>query len=337
MLRIIASRLATLPVMLLGVVLLLFFVTHLIPADPARVAVGPNASQEAVEAMRERMGLNDPLLVQLGTYLKQLVRLDLGDSIYDKQPVVDSLRRYAPATIELALVAAFLMIVTGVSLGIFAATSNSRIAVQLTRLGTIAGRAVPAFWLAMLLQFFFYSRLSWFPSGGRLNMYAHDPPRSITGLYLVDSALTLNGGVFVDAAHHLVLPALALAIGGTADVMRMTRAQILSEMRHDYTRSARAKGLSDRTVLLRHVLPNAMSAVLTLIGIRVGYLLAGAVLVESIFNWPGLGRYSLDAIQNFDFQALTGVTLLVTTIFLVINLIVDLISLALDPRARGRG
>ena len=336
MIRIIAGRLATLPLMLLGVVLLLFVLGHLIPADPARVAVGPNASAEAVEAMRERMGLDDPLPVQLGRYLRQLVRLDLGDSVYDKQPVTDSLRRYAPATIELALAAATVMILLGVSLGVYTATAKSRVAEQLIRLGAIAGRALPAFWLAMLLQFIFYSRFSWIPSGGRLNLDEVDPPTHITGLYLIDSALTLNGRVFVDAAHHLVLPALALAIGGTADVMRMTRAQILSELRNDYTRSARAKGLKDRTVLLRHVLPNAMSAVLTLIGIRVGYLLAGAVLVESIFNWPGLGRYSLDAIKNFDFQALTGVTLLVTTIFLVINLVVDLIGLALDPRARGR-
>ncbi len=336
MARVIAGRLATLPLMLLGVVLLLFVLTHLIPADPARVAVGPNASADAVEAMRERMGLNDPLPTQLTRYLQQLVHFDLGDSIYDKQPVTDSLRRYAPATIELALVAAMLMIVFGILLCIYSATSRGWFAVQLVRLAAIAGRALPAFWLAMLLQFLFYSRLGWFPSGGRLDLDKYDRPANITGLYLVDSALTLNGHVFLDAAHHIALPALALAIGGMADVMRMTRAQILSELRNDYTRSARAKGLADRTVLIRHILPNAMSAVLTLIGIRVGYLLAGAVLVESIFNWPGLGRYSLDSIKNFDFQALTGVTLLVTTIFLIINLVVDLIALAIDPRARAQ-
>lgn len=334
MIRIIAGRLVALPAMLFGVVLVLFVLTRIVPTDPARVAVGPNASQSAVETMRERMGLNDPLPVQFFRYVGDLLRGDLGNSVYDNRPVTASIRNFAPATLELALVATLLTVFFGISFGVFAAATNGRTVERVIRLMAIIGRAVPAFWLALLLQVFFYGRLKWFPSGGRINLNAMDPPESITRLYLVDSILTWNWEAFRSSALHIALPAIALAVGGIADIMRMTRSQVLLEMRRDYARTARAKGLEGRRVLLRHTLPNALNPVLTVIGTRTGYLLAGTVLIETIFRWPGLGRYSLQAISNFDFPALTGVTLFVTVMFVLINLVVDLIQAYIDPRVR---
>lgn len=334
MIRIVAGRLIALPAMLFGVVLFLFILTHIVPSDPARIAVGPNANDAAVQTMREKMGLNDPLPVQFGRYFWDLLRGDLGDSIYDKKPVLDAIKNYAPATIELALVATFFTVLFGIVLGVYAAVASGRAFDRLTRLVAIIGRAVPAFWLAILLQTIFYGRLKWLPSGGRIDLDAVGPPRKITGLYLLDSVLTWNWAAFWSSAEYIVLPAAALAIGGVADIMRMTRSQVLLEMRKDYARTARAKGMQNAVVLFRHVLPNAMNPVLTVIGIRTGYLLAGTVLIEAIFRWPGLGRYSLQAIGNFDFPALTGVTLFVTIMFVFINLIVDLIQSYLDPRVR---
>jgi peptide/nickel transport system permease protein len=331
--RAILNRLLVLPAMFFGVAIFLFVLTHLIPSDPARVAVGPNASQEAVETMRERMGLNDPLPAQFGQYLWGTLRLDLGNSIYDRRPVLESLKLYVPATVELALVAALIMVGFGLLLGLYGAVHSGSGWERVLRLFAVSGRAVPPFWLALLLQIAFFARLGWLPSGGRLDLNL-TPPTQLTGLYLVDSVLTWNWVTFVDAGTHLLLPALALAIGGIADLMRMTRSQVLLELRADYTRTARAKGLTDRIVLFRHVIANAITPVLTVIGIRFGYLLAGTVLIESIFLWPGVGRYALTAIQNFDFPALTGVTLFVTLMFVLVNLLVDLMQVALDPRLR---
>ncbi len=334
MIRIIAGRLVALPMMLFGVVLVLFVLTRIVPSDPARVAVGPNANQAAVETMRERMGLNDPLPIQFVHYLGELVRGDLGNSVYDSRPVTDSIRNFAPATLELALVATILTVTFGILLGVYAAAANGRVSERLLRFFAIFGRAMPAFWLALLLQFVFYGRLKWLPSGGRIDLNSMDPPTSITHLYLVDSVLTLNWSAFKSSFAHILLPAIALAAAGIADIMRMTRSQMLLEMRRDYARTARAKGLEGRNVLRRHVLPNALNPVLTVIGIRTGYLLAGTVLIETIFRWPGLGRYSLQAIGNFDFPAITGVTIFVTLMFVLINLVVDLIQAYIDPRVR---
>ena len=334
MIRIIAGRLIALPMMLFGVVLVLFVLTRIVPSDPARVAVGPNANQAAVETMRERMGLNDPLPIQFVRYLGQLVQGDLGNSVYDNRPVTASIRTFAPATLELALVATLLTVTFGILFGVYAAAANGRVSERLLRFFAIVGRAMPAFWLALLLQFVFYGRLKWLPSGGRIDLNSMDPPTSITHLYLVDSILTLNWPAFKSSFSHILLPAIALAAAGIADIMRMTRSQMLLEMRRDYARTARAKGLEGRNVLRRHVLPTALNPVLTVIGIRTGYLLAGTVLIETIFRWPGLGRYSLQAIGNFDFPAITGVTIFVTLMFVLINLVVDLIQAYIDPRVR---
>ena len=334
MLTFIIRRLAILPLMFLGMVFFVFVLTNLIPADPARVAVGPDASPESVERMREKMGLNKSLPEQFTIYLWDVVRLDLGTSIRDNRPVYDSIINFAPASIELALASTVVVVVVGVLMGIYSAAYQGRGLDRLLRLGAITGRAFPAFWLALLLQIVFFARLGWFPSGGRIDLITMDPPRKITGLYLVDSVVTLNWDAFVSSAYHLALPVTALALGGIAEVLRMTRGQVMLEMNSDYARTARSKGLTDRTVLFRHIVRNAINPVVTIIGIRFGYLLAGTVLIESIFRWPGLGRYALQAIQNLDFPALMGVTLFVTLMFVLVNLMVDVIYGFLDPRIK---
>jgi peptide/nickel transport system permease protein len=330
----IVRRLGLLVVLVFFMLVAMFLLQNVIPADPARAMLGPQASQAAVDAMTRKMGLNDPLYVQFGRYVWNILHLNLGTSNYDGQPVRDSIAKYAPASIELAIVATILSVVIGFALGVFSAVNRGSAADGVLRLGAISGRAIPSFWLALLLQIVFYGRLGWFPDGARLNLLGSAAPTHITGMYLLDSVVTLNPAAFRDAAYHLTLPALALAIGGIAEVQRLTAAQILTEMRQDYTRTAHAKGLPSRVVLFRHVIRNAINPVVTVIGIRFGYLLAGTVLIETIFRWPGIGRYALLSIQNLDFPAIMGVTLFVAVIFAVVNLGVDIVYGYLDPRIR---
>lgn len=327
-------RFAILLGLILAMIIALFVLSHLIPSDPARVAVGPEATQQAVDAMRHKMGLDKPVIVQLGIYLRNTIRLDLGTSIYDGQPVLGSILKYAPASFELAIVSMFMSVALGLALGIYSAAYQGTLFDGTSRLVAIAGRAIAPFWLAILLQVVFYGRLRWFPSGTRLDLSGIDEPKRITGMYLVDSLLTGNWHAFANSAYHLVLPAFALGLGGIAEISRMTRATMLIELRREYTRTARAKGLSESTTLFRHVVRNAINPVVTIIGIRFGYLLAGTVLIESIFRWPGIGRYSLLAIQNLDFPAIMGATLFVTVAFAIVNLLVDILYGFLDPRIR---
>jgi peptide/nickel transport system permease protein len=272
--------------------------------------------------------------VQFGRYVWNVLHLNLGTSNYDGQPVRDSIIKYAPATIELAVVATIISVVVGFALGIFSAVRRGSASDGMIRLGAIAGRAIPSFWLALLLQIVFYGKLGWFPDGARLNLIGSATPTHITGMYLLDSLLTLNFSAFIDSAYHLVLPALTLAIGGIAEVQRFTTAQIQVEMHQEYARTAHAKGLSNRVVLFRHVIRNAINPIVTIVGIRFGYLLAGTVLIETIFRWPGIGRYALISIQNLDFPAIMGVTLFVAVMFAIVNLGVDIIYGFLDPRIR---
>lgn len=327
-------RFALLLVLIFFMIVAMFVLQNLIPADPARAMLGPDASQAAVDKMRQKMGLNDPVIVQFGHYLWRIVHLDLATSNYDGQPVRDSIAKYAPATIELAVIATVLSVTIGFALGVFSALNRGSVIDGILRFSVISGRAIPSFWLALLLQIFLYGKLGWFPNGGRIDLVGSGAPTHITGLYLLDSLLTLNFSAFGDAAYHVALPVAALAIGGIAEVQRLTSAQILSELQQDYTRTALAKGLTNRVVLLRHVIRNAINPVVTVIGIRFGYLLAGTVLVEMIFSWPGLGWYALISIQNLDFPSIMGVTLFVAVMFGIVNLAVDILYGFLDPRIR---
>ena len=327
-------RLAFVVVLTLGMMVAIFVLTHIIPSDPARVAVGPDASTEAVEAMRIKMGLDKPLVEQFGLYLWKAIHLDLGISLYNGQPVWDEIIRYAPASIELAVVSTALSVVVGLSIGIYCAANHSSLSDTILTLTVIAGRAAPSFWIALLLQLIFYGKLGWFPSGERIDLLGDIELTRITGMYLIDSVLTLNWPAFWDSAYHLVLPSLALGLGGIAVVSRMTKASVLLELQRDYVRTAYSKGLTRRAVLFRHAVRNAINPVVTIVGIRFGYLLAGTILIESIFRWPGIGRYALLAINYIDYPVIMGVTLFVSIAFALVNLCVDFIYMLLDPRVR---
>jgi peptide/nickel transport system permease protein len=331
--RFLLRRLGAMLVVLGGMSLVTFVISHLLPSDPARVAAGPNASQEDVEVVRRRLGLDKALHVQYAVYLKNLLRLDLGTSIRSRQPIAAEIGRHIPATVELTLVAIAVYVAIAVPLGVLAAAHHSRWIDSLVRLGSVAGSALAPFWLALLLQFVFYRTLAWLPAGGRLPMDVAPPP-PVTGLYLVDSVIAGDLRTLGAAARHLILPVTALVLGRLGLTTRMTRAQMVQELSADYVRTARAKGATERAVLYNHVLKNALNPVVTMVGIQTAYLLSGTILVEGIFRWPGLGQYALDAIVEMDVPSVLGVAITSSVFFVLINLIVDTTYALLDPRVR---
>ena len=327
------GRLPWLAFVIVGITLLTFVISNVIPADPARVAAGLQAHEDQVQIMRERMGLDRPLPEQYLRYLQRLAQGDLGQAASSSRPVADDLREYFPATLELVLAAIVPCTFLGVAFGTISATHAGRALDRVIQILSLIGMAMPRFWLAIVLQILFFGILGWFPSVGRLSLGVQ-PPRRITGLNLVDSLLTGDVHVFFDAAWHLVLPALALALGSIANIIRVTRVSVLDVLREDYVRTARAKGLRERAVLYKHVLRNAAVPILTVVGLQAGFMFSGAVLVEIVFGWPGIGKYAVDSIANLDFAPIMGVTLVVAVVFVIINLCVDLLYLMVDPRIR---
>ncbi|RME47141.1 MAG: ABC transporter permease [Chloroflexi bacterium] len=318
---------------LLGVSLLTFTLSHLVPADPVLAALGQNAREEQIEAFRREYGLDRPLPEQYVRYMWGLLHGDLGHSIRTRRPVLQDLIEFFPATIELSLAALLISLLIGIPAGIFSALHRNRLIDHAVRLFSLAGSSLPIFWLGLILIGLLYNRLQLFPSPGRIDPFV-GPPRQITGLYLVDSLLTGNWPALRSALAHMILPAFTLGYYSTAVLARMTRSSMLEVLGQDYIRTAHAKGLRGRSVILRHALKNAMLPTLTVIGLVFGSLLSGAVLTETIFAWPGLGRYATASAINLDFPAVMGVTLLAATVYPLVNLIVDLGYHALDPRIR---
>jgi peptide/nickel transport system permease protein len=329
----IVKRMIWLVVVVLGMTLITFTITHMIPADPAKIVAGLGADASAVEKIREEMGLDLPLHEQYLRYLKGVVRGDLGTSILTRRPVLDDLKDYFPATLELALAAMAVTMVMGVLMGVLSALQKGRFTDNVTRVFSTLWVAMPVFWFALLLQILFYGKLQWLPPGGRISEDIAMPPQ-ITGLLLVDSLVALRFDAFGSASVHLILPVMALALTRVAEVGRITRSSMLEVMGVDYVRTARAKGLSERVVVLRHALKNAWLPILTTFGLQFGYLLGGTILVESIFQWPGMGRYALLSITSVDFPAVIGVTVLASFVFVLVNLGIDLSYRFADPRIR---
>ncbi|MBM3133744.1 MAG: ABC transporter permease [Chloroflexi bacterium] len=330
----IIKRLLSLIFVVLGMSIMVFTITHAIPADPARLVAGNYASAEVVESIRERMGLHLPLPAQYLLYMKRLVlEGDLGTSMYSFRPVGEDLKERIPASLELAVFSLLLAVPLGLTLGIISATRAGGVADSGTRFFAIIGVSMPVFWSALLLQLIFYGVLEWFPSGGRLSV-GLPRPLNITGLYLLDSILTGNWAVFFDSLHHIFLPALTLALGNLAVLTRMTRASVLEVLFQDYVRTARSKGLTERAVLTRHVLKNAFIPVLTVIGLQMGALIGWVFIVEVVFSWPGIGSYAVRAIMNFDFDPIMGFVIFMSFVYVLINLAVDLTYPILDPRIR---
>ncbi|MGH9175726.1 MAG: ABC transporter permease, partial [Vicinamibacterales bacterium] len=305
--------------------------SRVIPGDAARLVAGPRASQESVELIRERYHLNDPIVTQYVNYIQGIVTLDFGDSTSTRRPVASDLRQYLPATLELTLFAFILSIIVGLPLGVLSAVRPNSFFDTIGRVVSITGLAMPSFWLALMLQFAFFAKLGWLPDGQRLPATT-DPPGQITTLYTLDSLLHGDFGLFWTVLKHLIMPASVLAYGSLAVVTRMVRGGMLEILGQDYVRTARAKGLTERIVVVRHALGNALLPTMTVVGLQIGLLFGGAVLVEIVFSWPGVGRYAVSAINSFDYNAVMGTTLVIAFIYVVVNLIVDILYVVVDPR-----
>jgi peptide/nickel transport system permease protein len=330
----ILRRLLLSMLVLLLVTVVTFTLAHSVPGDPIAAVVNDRVNNPAIiESYRHKFGLDKPLVVQYVYYMKNLARGDMGLSITTQKPVNQDLRHYAPATIELGGAAIIFAILTGVPLGVLAALKHNRAPDALARGVSLFGASVPVFYLALLSLYIISFRLQLLPFGGRLAPGA-DPPRQITGMYTIDALLEGNLGLFWEALKHLIQPAIVLGAFSMGIVSRMTRSSLLEVMGQDYIRTARAKGLSEMKVVGYHALRNAMIPTITVIGLLVGSLLAGAVLTETTFSWPGLGRYAVQAATKLDFPAILGVTLISAIIYIFMNLLVDVLYSVIDPRIR---
>jgi peptide/nickel transport system permease protein len=334
LLRYLTARLASMIVMIVLATLVVFLIATQVPADPILAQLGDMqaADEELVAAYRARWGLDLPIWQQYWIFLSGLVQGDFGVSISSQRPVLADIAQYAPATIELSTVAFLLSVLVGVPLGVLAAVRRDSWIDHLARLLSLIGVSAPTFWLAFIFLALFYGGLQIAPGPGRLDVI-YLPPPTVTGLYLVDSALAGQWDVFRNAAAHLVLPSIVLAATTLGLITRTTRAAMLEALHQDYVRVARAKGLKERTIVVRHALRNALIPVVTLGGLAYAVLLSGTVLTETIFSWPGLGRYTFRSAVTLDFPAIMGITFIVAVVYLVINLIVDLSYALLDPRA----
>ena len=283
---------------LLGISIIIFLMMHITPGDPAELLLGERATEPALEALREHLGLNEPLYVQYGMFLKRLLKGDLGETIWTRQKVWIEVKQRFPATIELSVAAMLISSVLGVILGIISATKQYSLFDYLSMLGALVGVSMPIFWLGLVLMLIFSLNLGWFPMSGRLSVGIDLDP--ITNFYILDALLTKNWPAFKDALWHLTLPAFTLSTIPMAIVARMTRSSMLEVLRQDYIKTARAKGLSPGIVVMKHALRNALIPVITVIGLMFGILMAGAILTETIFAWPGVGKWLYDAVLQRD-------------------------------------
>ena len=303
---------------------------HLFTVDPAVVILGEHATTERIMALREELGLNKPIYVQFWDYISRAVQGDFGKSVITKTPITEELMKRFPATAELAIVAIIIASVFGVFFGTISAVKQNSIFDYGTMVAALMGVSMPIFWLGLMMIILFSVTLGWLPSSGRISIGM--TPEDITGMYLLDALLTGNMPAFIDAFEHLIMPAVALGAYSMAIIARMTRATMLETIRQDYIRTARAKGLTERVVIVKHALRNALIPVVTVIGLQMGALLGGAVLTETVFSWPGIGSYVVDGIMKTDYPRVQGAVLLIGTIFVLVNLVVDILYSYLDPR-----
>jgi peptide/nickel transport system permease protein len=315
---------------LLGVTFIVFLMLHFTPGDPAELLMGERASEEALQAIREHLGLNEPLYVQYGMFLKQLMKGDLGETIWTRQKVWIEIKQRFPATIELSLVALFISCVFGMILGIVSATKQYSIFDYLSMLGALAGVSMPIFWLGLVFMLIFSLNLGWLPMSARLSVGVD--LETITNFYVLDALLTRNWVALKDALWHIIMPAVTLSTIPTAIIARMTRSSMLEVLRQDYIKTAKAKGLSQFSVIFKHALRNALIPVVTTIGLQFGVLMAGAILTETIFAWPGVGKWMYDAVMQRDYMVIRSGTLFIATIFILINLCVDVLYAVINPR-----
>ncbi len=330
--RYIGRRLLEIVPVIFGVLIVVFTIAHLTPGDPVLVLLGERATPEAIERLRAQLHLNDALPVQFMKYLGQVLQGDLGNSIQNNERVTVELATRFPATIELTGAAMLIASTVGILMGVLAATRQNSFFDGASMFAALFGFSMPIFWLGIMLILLFAAYLGLFPISGRLD-YTVEVTR-VTNLYLVDALLTGNWDELGNALRHLVLPALTLSTVPLAIIARMTRSSLLEVLRQDYVRTARAKGLVERRVISRHAIKNAFIPVVTVIGLNVGSLLSGAILTETIFAWPGVGRLVVDAIFARDYPIVQGAVLVIALLFVIVNLLVDLSYAYLDPRIR---
>ena len=319
---------------LLGVSIIIFLMLAITPGDPAELLLGERATKESLEAMREYLGLQKPLYVQYGLFLKRVAKFDLGETIWTRQKVSIEIMERFPATIELALAAMIISTFFGILLGIISATKQYSWFDYASMLGSLFGVSMPVFWLGLVLMLIFALNLGWFPMSGRIGVDID--LTVITNLFIIDSILTRNWEALRSALMHLTLPAFALSTIPLAIVARMTRSSMLEVLRQDYIKTARAKGLSEFKIVLKHALRNGLIPVVTVVGLQFGILLGGAILTETVFAWPGVGKWLFDGVVKRDYMVIQGGCLLVATIFVFVNLIVDVLYAIINPRISVR-
>ncbi|HEV7264590.1 MAG TPA: ABC transporter permease [Falsiroseomonas sp.] len=325
----VVNRLAWFIPTLLGLLAIVFFISHVIPADPAAFVAGENASPATIAEIRARLGLDQPLHIQFWRYIQSIFSGEMGRSIYTGRPVAEDLLSRLPATLELALAAVVVASLIGVPLGVLSALRRNSMLDHGLRVVTIAGLAIASFWFAILLQLFFSMRLGITPLHGRIEGWG---PEQITGFYTIDALILQDSEVLFDALRHMILPVATLALPATATIVRFTRAGVLNALQSNYVLYETAMGYPRRLVVWKYVLRNALIGTVTQIGLIFGILLAGAVVVEAVFDWPGLGMFAVNSILNSDYNAVMGFTLIAGAMFIVVNLLVDILHGMIDPR-----
>ena len=315
---------------LLGMTVVIFLMLAVTPGDPAELLLGERATPESLEAMRDYLGLKKPLYVQYGMFLKRVVSLDLGETIWSREKVSKEISERFPATIELALSAMIISSILGVILGIISATRQYSWFDYTSMVGSLMGVSMPVFWLGLVFMLIFSLTLGWFPMSGRLGVDVDLP--TVTNFHILDAILAWNGEALRDVLMHLALPAIALSTIPLAIVARMTRSSMLEVLRQDYIKTARAKGLSEVKIILKHALRNGLIPVVTVVGLQFGILMGGAILTETVFAWPGVGKWLYDGVVKRDYMVIQGGTLLVATTFVIVNLVVDVLYAVINPR-----
>ncbi len=326
-------RIPRLLIVFLGVSIITFAISHVIPGDPARMLVGQKASPETLVKVRVELGLDQPIPRQYLHYLSDLVHGDMGKSIRTQQPVASELKKYFPATLELTLVSMILTLIIGILLGVLAAVKRNQWLDHLSRIISLVGVSTPLFWSGLIVMIVFYKWLQLFPASGRLDTFLNPPPL-ITGMYLIDGLLAGDLRVVISAFQHLVLPASCLAYVQLAVIARQVRSSMIEVLELDYIRTAKAFGLSKIKIIYKYALKNALLPTVTVSGLIFGELLGGAIITETIFSWPGMGKYVVDSVGFLDFPAIMGFTMLVSFGYVIINLLIDLLYRVIDPQIR---
>jgi len=317
---------------LLGLLAVTFVISHVVPADPVALIAGETASPAQVAALRHELGYDRPLPVQFARYVGRLARGDMGTSLYTTRAIVDDLARRLPATIELTLVAMIVSVLVGIPLGVLSALRRNSVLDHALRVVTVSGLAIASFWLGIMLQLLFAMRLGWTPLNGRINGV---PPPGVTGLLLIDALLSGEGAAFASALAHVALPAATLAFPALATLVRFTRAGVLDVMQSNFVLYERAMGLPRAVIVWKYILRNALTSTVTQLGLLFGILIAGAVVTEAVFDWPGIGTYAVNSIIRSDYNAVMGFTVWAGAIFIVVNLLVDIAHTLIDPRERA--